>query len=177
MHFYQLLKPLSIVEGLSNDYLMDWGQDHIYNQEIGIGECAGVIMDVVGTIINDAKDRLAFAKKAFLNRDFGDSIYFSYASILVASKALLLSEDIKCNTHKKILSDFNTVFIKTGKLNFKGDFEEFVLQFSKLAPSLEFSKDYLQRASGFLSECIKYQIHSREKPALDKTVVDSYYKA
>ena len=40
-----------------------------------------------------------------------DSIYHSYTGFIVGAKALLLSKDIKCNTHQGILEDFQEHYV------------------------------------------------------------------
>ena len=176
-YFYELLKPLADIDSLPEDFLMDWGQDHQYKQEIGVGECAGVILDVVGTIVNDAKDRLALGKKRYLSGDFGDAAYFAYSTLVIGAKALLLSEDIKCNSHRKIISDFNHHFVKGGLLAFEGDFEEYTLQYNSNIPTQEFVKEYLSGAQKFLENCISHREKVLSDHKRDKEVVDSYYKA
>ena len=48
-YFYSLLKPVVAKESLQQSDFYDWGQDHTYQQAIGVGECAGVTLDVVST--------------------------------------------------------------------------------------------------------------------------------
>ena len=176
-YFYDLLKPFAEVEGLPEEFLMDWGQDHHYKQEIGVGECAGVILDVVGTIVNDAKERLLLGKERYLSGDFGDAAYFAYSTMVIGAKALLLSDDVKCNTHRKIISDFNEMFVKEGRFSFTGDFESHVLQYNSEKPNQQFVKDYLTSAEQFLEDCIAYREKELVEYGVDKKVVDSYYKA
>ena len=177
MYYYDLLKPLGDVTDLSENFLMDWGQDHQYKQEIGVGECAGVILDVVGTIVNDGKEKLELSHERYLSGDFVDSAYYSYSTFVIGAKAVLLGDDIKCNTHRKIISDFNEMFVNTGKFMFVGDFEDYVLQFNSQKPTPEFAKVYMNTAKEFLAKCIEYHTRSIEEIGADKEVVDSYYKA
>ncbi len=176
-YYYDLLKPLANVESLTEDFLMDWGQDHHYKQEIGVGECAGVILDVVGTIIVDAKERLELAQSRYLTGDLADSAYFSYSTMVIGAKALLLSDDVKCNTHRKIISDFNELFVQAGRFAFDGNFEDYVLRFNSEKPTPEFTKAFMDTAKIFLGDCIEYRQKSIEEIGVDKEVVDSYYKA
>ncbi len=176
-YFYELLKQFAEVEGLPEEFLMDWGQDHHYKQEIGVGECAGVILDVVGTIVNDAKDRLILGKERYLSGDFGDAAYFAYSTMVISAKALLLSDDVRCNTHKKIISDFSEHFVKKGRIQFNGDFEAYVLQYNAQKPTQEFVIEYLTIAEEFLANCIAFRESSLKENGIDKKVVDSYYKA
>ena len=177
-YFYELLKPFADVSDLPDEFLMDWGQDHEYKQEIGVGECAGVILDLVGVIVRDASEKLDLAHERYLTGDFGDSAHLAYSAMVIGAKAMLLSDDIKCNTHKKMISDFNEHFVKNGRFNFDGDFEEYVLRYSTKKPTQEFVNGYLATAKTFLSTCLEFRQTSPEAiDAVNKQVVDSYYKA
>src|SRR5690606_6097238 len=43
-YFYLLLKPLADLASLVEEEFIDWGHEKIYKPEIGVGECAGVII-------------------------------------------------------------------------------------------------------------------------------------
>ncbi len=173
--FYTLLKPLAETESLSDTDLMDWGQDHLYKQAIGVGECAGVILDMVGTIINDAKEKLQNAKESVAAGHFADGIYYAYATYVVAAKAILLTEDIACNTHKKIISDFQEQIVDTGKIKLPYNYQEKALSINKQEPSMAFAKNLLIEAEDFLNLVVHYNEQSDE--GSEKQVVESYYKA
>ena len=172
--FYTLLKPLAETENLSDTDLMDWGQDHLYRQAIGVGECAGVILDMVGTIINDAKEKLQSAKESVSAGHYADGIYYAYATYVVAAKAILLSEDIACNTHKKIIADFQEHIVDTGKIELPYNYEEKALSINKQEPSMSFAKSLLLEAEDFLNLVVNYRATT---DGADKQVVESYYKA
>ncbi|MEL6123525.1 MAG: nitrite/sulfite reductase [Bacteroidota bacterium] len=57
-YFYNIIKPFTDVSQISEQEQMDWGQDHLYQQEIGVGECAGVILDMVGVILKIASEEI-----------------------------------------------------------------------------------------------------------------------
>jgi sulfite reductase (ferredoxin) len=46
MYFYKLLKPLADLETLTNIDYIDLGHDEKYVTEVGVGECAGVMIDL-----------------------------------------------------------------------------------------------------------------------------------
>ena len=56
-YFYDLLKPLTDVTTLIPDDFIDWGHDEQFVTAIGVGECAGVMIDLVGTLIFDAEEK------------------------------------------------------------------------------------------------------------------------
>ncbi|MEL6941325.1 MAG: nitrite reductase, partial [Bacteroidota bacterium] len=177
-YFYDLLKPLAVIDTLEGSDFFDWGQDHEYRQEIGVGECAGVMLDVIGTIIQDASDKITFAKEALSNGIFADAIYHAYSAFVVGAKALLLSEDVKCNTHKKILDDFQAHFIDTGNFASFNNFPEHVLQINKNEPSEAFASQYIADAAIFIYKVIAKRTAQLESSnGMDKEVVADYYKA
>lgn len=176
-HFYNLLKPLADTETLGQTDYFDWGQDAQYRQEIGVGECAGVSLDVIGTIINDAKDKLQFAAEALSAGAASDSIYNAYASFVVGAKALLLAADVKCNSHRKIMNDFQETYVTPGKIELEGDFSELVLQIKKNEPSLEFAEKYLAEARDFFKKLIQIREAQLAETGQDKLVIGQYYNA
>ncbi len=176
-YFYDLLKPLAQIDSLEGADFFDWGQDHAYKQEIGVGECAGVTLDVVGTIIQDAFDKVELSKEAYVGKAYADSIYHSYTAFVIGAKALLLSADVKCNTHKGILSDFQTHYINAGKIVFEENFERYVLSMKKQTPSEEFAKQYSTAAKAFVQEVIAIREGQLAETGQEKLVISNYYKA
>lgn len=177
-YFYDLLKPLADITTLEGEDFFDWGQDHEYRQQIGVGECAGVMLDVVGVIIGDANERLEKAQAAFEEGIYADGIYHAYTAMVTGAKALLLSKDVKCNTQKGIIKDFQAHYIVTGDFGWSEDFNEYVLAINKNEPTEAFATAYIKNAKTF----IKQVIHIRENQlaetdGVDKEVVSDYYKA
>ena len=179
MHFYKLLKPLSDVEKLLPEDYMDWGKDKNFKPVIGTGECAGITLDVVGTVINEAVERVELAREGLQEGIYADSIYNSYTAMVVAAKALLLSEDHRCNTQAGIIRDFDEKFVQENRLFLASDFQSYVYQINQNEPSLDFAQTYLEDAEKFMEQVHKYrqlQIEIDEE-ANDKQIVDHYYKA
>ncbi|MEM7551908.1 MAG: nitrite reductase [Bacteroidota bacterium] len=178
-YFYDLLKPLADTTTLKEVDYIDWGHDDNYIQEIGVGECASVSYDMIGTIIGDAQERLGWAQEALLENQYGDSIYNSYSSLVIAAKALLLGKDIRCNTHQKIIDTFEQEFIESNEFSLEGSYKDTVLQINKNKPSEEFANKYFAEAKGFLEKLNGF----REKRSgenglqLEKLVVGDFYKA
>lgn len=177
-YFYDILKSLTDISDLGEQAFFDWGQDSNYIQQIGVGECAGAMLDVVGSIIAEAKDKVALAKEALTEGIYADSIYHSYTAFIIGAKALLLSSDVKCNTHKGIIDDFQSVFIESGRFSFGGNFAETVLQINKNEPSLTFAQSFQKEAGRYLNDVVKFRENELALTGVeDKLVVDSYYKA
>ncbi len=169
-YFYQLLKPLGDTATITDEEFHDWGQDEDYRQEIGVGECAGVSLDVVGAILNDASNKIFAANRSLQGDAPADAGYHAYTAMLTAAKALLLVEDVKCNTHVKILDDFETHYGE--RFPECSPFADYVLRIKKSLPTTDFVTLYIAEATAF----VRRAIATRERQ-LDKTVVSAYYKA
>jgi len=174
--YYDVLKHLAAIETLGTTDFFDWGQDHQYKQEIGVGECAGVILDVVGSILSGAYEKIDMAKKHFEKQEWAESIYYSYTSLVIAAKALLLSEDVKCNTQAGIVDDFQEHFIASEKINIGTTFPRYIFQINHHEPSETFATSYLKDAATFIEILLSYN-KSKTDNTNDKEVVESYYKA
>ena len=175
-YFYDLLKELANHETLTAEGLFDWGQDQNYVQAIGVGECAGVAYDMVGTIIGDAYEKVSLAEEAIDKGLFADSIYHSYAALVIGAKALLLSQDVKCNTHKGIINDFQTHFVENKGFEIEGDFPSLALLINKQEPSESFAIEYASKAKTFFNQVVKTREGQLENEE-DKKVISNYYKA
>ena len=169
-YFYNLLKPLGDTSDIADEEFHDWGEDEDYRQEIGVGECAGVSLDVVGAILNDSSNKILAANRSLEGNAPADAGYHAYSAMVTAAKALLLAEDVKCNSHIKILSDFETHFGE--RFPECSSFTDYVLRIKNTAPTTEFVATYIVEATTFVRKAIA----TRERQ-LDKTVVSEYYKA
>jgi sulfite reductase (ferredoxin) len=151
-YFYQLLKPHADNTTLVADDYVDWGHSEQFKTEIGVGECAGVLIDLVATLIFEAEEKLDWAKSSFDDELYADSIYHSYAAILSAAKALLLDKSVPTNTHHGIINDFDKQYVETNEIKLSNTFKEFVLQINQNEPSKQFAKNYLEEAIDFIQQ-------------------------
>ena len=151
-YFYQLLKPHADNTTLVADDYIDWGHSEQFKTEIGVGECAGVLIDLVATLIFEAEEKLDWAKSSFDDELFADSIYHSYAAIISAAKALLLDKSVPTNTHHGIINDFDKQYVETNEIRVNNTFKEFVLQINQNEPSKQFAKTYLGEAIDFIQQ-------------------------
>lgn len=151
-YFYQLLKPLGDNSSLKESDYFDWGSDEKFITAIGVGECAGVIIDLVTTLFFEAEEKLAWSAEAFDNRQYGDSIYYTYASFISGAKGLLLDKQIHVNTHHTLISDFDKYFVETGLIKLPANFKDTVLQINQNKPSKEFAETYFSQAQLFLNQ-------------------------
>ena len=174
MYFYGLLKSLADLKTIEDTEYVDWGHNEDFVPEIGTGECAGVSLDVVGTIILDAEEKLHFGKEALDNGHYTDSVYNSYHAIIVGAKALLLNDDISCNTQIGIIRDFDDHFVQTSKIGIDGSFEDFVLKINKNKPEQPFVSNYYEEARAFIELVKQYRAAQKSE---DKLVITDFYKA
>ncbi len=149
-YFYDFLKPLTIVDNLAQEDFIDWGNTEKYRKEIGIGECAGVVIDLIATLLLESEEKIQHAEEALLAQKWAASIYYSYASMVNSAKALLTAEKTKTNTHASIIKDFDEKFIASGRIALSKSYEEMVLQLNKNEPSKTFAQRYLKDAKGVL---------------------------
>src|SRR5690606_22941279 len=73
-YFYQLLKPLADQSTVVDDEYVDWGQDSEFIRAIGVGECAGVIIDLVAALLVDSQEKLHYADLSIKEGAYADGI-------------------------------------------------------------------------------------------------------
>lgn len=161
-HFYQLLKPLSDVTAVAPEEYIDWGQENNFILHTAVGECAGVMIDLVATLFADSEDKLKWSKEAYDKKQFADSIYHSYSAFINTAKALLLSREIKPSSQYQTISDFQREFIDTKSFEFAGNFKDYVLSINKNEPSDTFALSYLTESLKFLEEVTAYRATVKE---------------
>jgi len=156
-YFYDLLKPLASLEALQAEDYIDWGQEEKYSTAIGVGECAGVMIDLVATLILEAEEKLEWSQENIDRKAFADGIYNAYSAFVNSSKALLLQQGVQCNTQAGILKDFDVHFTQNGLYTESNSFKETVLQMNNEKPSEEFAITYLQKARDFVAFAKQYR--------------------
>ena len=156
-YFFDLLTPLANITNLTEADFVDWGNADNYVKAIGVGECAGVVIDLVTTLIFEAKDKMTFAQEAFDDKNWADAIYLAYAGFVNGAKALLLSENEKTNHHAGIIDLFDTVFTATNKIVLKSTFRDLVYQINQNEPSEAFAKSYIEDATAFFEAIELYR--------------------
>jgi len=156
-YFYDFLKPLTDIENLTQEDFVDWGNTEKYKKEIGIGECAGVVIDLIATLLFESEEKIQNATDTLTEEKWAASIYHSYSSMVNTAKALLTAEKIKTNTHASIIKDFDEKFITSGRIFLKQGFEELILQLNKNEPTEEFANSYLNDAKEFLLSVQAYR--------------------
>ena len=149
-YFYKMLTGLSNIDNLSPEDYIDWGAADKYIKAIGVGECAGVVIDLIATLFLESKEKIQNAKQDIENKVYSNAIYSAYSSLVNSAKALLLLENKKTNTQAGIIRQFDTVFVETNKIQLATTFSELVYQIKQFAPSKEFAEAYVYNAAQFL---------------------------
>ena len=156
-YFYSLLKPLSDSTNLTADDYVDWGSKQPYKKAIGIGECAGVVIDLISTLFLESEEKIMSARSDFENKAYNNAIYFAYSSMVNSAKALLLSKDHSTNTQASIINQFDEVFVSTNLISLGSTFAELIYQINKNEPSASFAENYIQSANEFLTIVKKFR--------------------
>ena len=156
-YFYDLLNDLQEVSNLSQEDFIDWGEEEKYVKQIGIGECAGVVIDLIATLFFESEEKIENANEAFENGVYSSAIYYAYQSLVNSAKALLLADKRKTNTHASIISQFDELFITPKKIDIGISFSELIYQINKYAPSKEFAEIYIKNSNKFLQKVRAYR--------------------
>lgn len=156
-YFYTLLKPLADVGLYVDDDFVDYGGTENYAPAIGVGECAGVMYDMIAIIMKDARVKLMDAKEYLKNKQFAEAIYSAYSGFIIGAKALLLSKNVECNTQIKIIKDFDQHLINTGEFLLEDSFENTILQINQHEPEQAFAEKYIQQFETFFNDVIAHR--------------------
>jgi sulfite reductase (ferredoxin) len=151
-YFYDLLKPLGDITSIEPGEYIDWGEEHNFILHTATGECAGVIIDLVATLLYETEEKLAWAKEARDMKHYADSIYHSYSAFINTAKALLLTNDIRVSTQIQVLDEFQKNFVENDGFPGIQNFREFVLRINKNEPTEAFALQYLNDSSKFLQD-------------------------
>ncbi|MGF7037156.1 nitrite reductase [Mucilaginibacter lappiensis] len=151
-YFYRLLKPLADLTTLTDEEFVDWGHQETYVSAIGVGECAGVIIDLVATLLYESEEKLGWANQSFQAGAWSDAIYHSYNVLLSSAKALLLDKSVSTSTQAAVIREFDANYVDKGEFDIQGSFNDLVLQINQHEPSAEFAAAYLAQATEFLDK-------------------------
>jgi sulfite reductase (ferredoxin) len=154
-HFYQLLKPLADLSTLTPDEFVDWGHEETFETAIGVGECAGVMIDLVSTLLLEAEEKLQWSVESFDAKAYSDSIYHAYSVFISSAKAMLLDKGINSSTQTGIIRDFDEQYKESSILAGLGSFNDLVLQINKNEPSADFAQHYVGTTVDFINRIKK----------------------
>ena len=157
-YFYQLLKPLADLKTLIDSDYIDWDHTEQYVTEVGIGECASVLIDLVATTLTEASEKLGWAREAFAESRWADALYHAYNVFITGARAALMSRDIPTNTQHGIVNDFDKTF--AGETDFhqtEGEFKALVFSINKQEPTEMFARQFVAQAEAFLEAIQGYR--------------------
>ncbi|WP_129715025.1 HEPN domain-containing protein [Pedobacter sp. SYP-B3415] len=151
-YFYRLLKPLADLATLQPEEFVDWGHEETFETAIGVGECAGVMIDLVGTLLLEAEEKLGWSEAALKNGAWADAIYHAYAVFVSSAKALLLDKSVNSSTQAGVIREFDERYVQTGEIGLEGTFTDLVLQINKNEPDETFANQYVKQAQAFIGQ-------------------------
>ena len=149
-YFYKMLTDLSNIDTITSEDYIDWGAKEPYKKAIGVGECAGVVIDLIATLFLESEEKIEDAKQDMENKVYSNAIYYAYSSFINSAKALLLSESKKANSQANIIKQFDTVFVESGRISLETAFSKIVYQIKEYPPTKEFAEVYIKNAAQFL---------------------------
>ncbi len=165
-YFENLLKEFTDLSALTEDEYKDWGYAETFKPAIGVGECAGVQIDLVATLFFEAEEKLDSAFTSFAEKLYADSIYHSYSTFIHSAKALLLTKNVQTNSQYSVLNEFEKNFVETGEYKFANGFKKLVLQINQVEPEKEFAEFYYTQAKSFLKWVKEYREQQIKKENL-----------
>jgi len=150
-YFYQMLKPLADLTNLTDEDFVDWGHVESYEKAIGVGECAGVVIDLVATLLYESDEKMEWANESFNAGAWADAIYHSYNVFINSAKALLLDKGINASTQIGIIKEFDAQYVSNGEFELSGTFNDLITQINQNEPAEEFATRYKALATEFLA--------------------------
>ena len=156
-YFYDFLNDLQDVDNLVQSDFIDWGEEEKYLKEIGIGECAGVVIDLIATLFLESEEKIENAEEAFDNQVYSSAIYHAYSSLVNSAKAMLLAENKKTNTHAGIIAQFDEFFVESDRIVLGTSFSDLIYQINKFPPTKDFATKYIENSNQFLNKVRAYR--------------------
>ncbi|MEJ6624599.1 MAG: nitrite reductase, partial [Flavobacteriaceae bacterium] len=123
---------------------IDWGNEVKYEKAIGIGECAGVTIDLIQTLLFEAEEAYSWALSALEQNRFSDAVYHAYNGRIRAAKALLTSVQAKTNSHASIIEGFDEHFPAYAK-TFDESFKRGIQEFTSQSADRAFAEEFVQK--------------------------------
>lgn len=151
-YFYNLLKPLANEAVVGDEYL-DWGQENKFSLNVGVGECAGVVIDLSDAITYEINERIASAQETLDLKRYADAIYHSYTIFINVGKLFLLKNGEQYNSQAQIIETTEKL-IQAKEVGLTKSFTETVFQLREQKANETFAKTYYQDAIQFYNELI-----------------------
>jgi sulfite reductase (ferredoxin) len=156
-YFFTLLAPFADTAQVTDDELIDWGNEDAYQKAVGVGECAGVIIDLIATLFVEVEEKVDTAELTLDAGQLADAAYHAYNAMIYTAKALLISIEAKTNSHQSIIDGFDREFVQTGKIDLGNSFGSIALQVAEQVPTYSFVSNYIKQAKEFLAKAREYR--------------------
>ena len=170
-HFYIFLKPLFDITTVTPQDYIDWGEEKNFILQTAVGECAGVVIDLIATLLYESDEKLEWAEKALDQQQYADSIYHSYSTFINTAKALLITRNIRPSTQYQVINDFQEQFVKTGLFELPSDFKAYIFRINKNEPTQEFALEFLYDAKNFVEATKRFRDTVKEVETAKEEVV------
>lgn len=148
-YFYDLLKPLADVQEINESDFIDWGSESKYQKAIGVGECAGVRIDLVKTLLYEAYDKIENARYFLEHNQSADAIYSTYSSVIQSAKAFLVKKGENTNSKASIVNGFEFYYDQIKSRFLAADFETLIADLLQPEHTAEKAKNDVERAVRF----------------------------
>ena len=145
-YFFQHLKSFADTSQLTPIDFIDWGNESKYEKAIGVGECAGVRIDLIQTLIFEADEMYEWAENSLKEGKPADAVYHAYAAQIRAAKALLTAKNVSVNSHESIIKAFDIHFPDFNP-EFGASFEALIDKNRTDTLTFLFAENYLDTAS------------------------------
>jgi sulfite reductase (ferredoxin) len=165
-YFYTFLKPLGDLTSIVDEDYIDWGEDHNFILHTSVGECAGVVIDLVATLLYESEEKIGLAKETFDNKHYADSIYHSYSTFINTAKAMLLTVDVRPSTQYQVITEFQTKFVDSGLIEVPVNFKEYLFRINKNEPTESFALEFMTDASRFVEHVQAYRNSTVKEPVV-----------
>lgn len=149
--FYDLLKPFADTTALEENEYLDWGSEKRFQTAIGVGECAGVVIDLVSTLFYDVDEKLDKAKRSLSIGASADALYHLYSAGIVSAKAFLMHHQVKCNSQISIIESLDAQNEEWESLG-NESFSDFIQVIKTQKASVEFATAFKNKIVAFIVE-------------------------
>ena len=158
LYFYDLLKPIAQTDTVEEGEFLDWGRDVQFKPEIGIGECAGVKIDLIKTLLYEAHEKIEEANYFFEHKKYADAIYTTHASILQSAKAFLVQRGIKTNSKQTIIDGFEEFYSEVESKFLEESFAELLGNLKWTSRFADVQAEQPKRAKEFIENAERFQL-------------------
>lgn len=149
IYFYELLKPVADLSSYREDELMDWGTEEKFQPEIGVGECAGVKIDLVKTLLYEAYEKIEEAQYFLDQQKYRDALYTAWSSVIQSAKAFLVKNGDATNSKHQISQAFEAYYPLIASRFLEDSFDGFLKTYDFADPDEKSTRKLIQQAEQF----------------------------